>query len=138
MSLRHLIFHNFWLKIFSIGAGTIIWMAIHFSIHQDLALTEPASSQRLIRQTLSVPISIVQQEGDTRNFKLNPTNALVTVFGEARLLKGPEGKEIKMIVDLSDYHSTTLSQEDLRPDAPPNITIVEFKPHTVTVEPAGP
>jgi len=36
MSLRHLVFHNFWLKVFSIAAGTIIWMAIHFSIHHDL------------------------------------------------------------------------------------------------------
>jgi hypothetical protein len=38
MSLRHLVFHNFWLKIFSIAAGTIIWMAIHFSINHDLPL----------------------------------------------------------------------------------------------------
>ena len=36
MSLRHLVFHNFWLKIFSIAAGTIIWLAIHFSIDHDL------------------------------------------------------------------------------------------------------
>ena len=36
MSLRHLIFHNFWLKMVSIAAGTIIWMAIHFSIDHDL------------------------------------------------------------------------------------------------------
>ena len=40
MSLRHLIFHNFWLKVFSIASGTIIWMAIHFSIHHDLSLKE--------------------------------------------------------------------------------------------------
>jgi hypothetical protein len=36
MSLRHLVLHNFWLKIFSIALGTIIWMAIHFSIEHDL------------------------------------------------------------------------------------------------------
>lgn len=35
MSLRHLVFHNFWLKIFSIAAGTIIWLAIHFSKDHD-------------------------------------------------------------------------------------------------------
>ena len=39
MSLRHLVFHNFWLKIFSIASGTIIWLAIHFSIEHDLNLT---------------------------------------------------------------------------------------------------
>ena len=41
MSLRHLVFHNFWLKIFSIASGTIIWMAIHFSIDHDITLSEP-------------------------------------------------------------------------------------------------
>jgi hypothetical protein len=38
MSLRHLVFHNFWLKFFSVALGTIIWMAIHFSIEHDLNL----------------------------------------------------------------------------------------------------
>ena len=38
MSLRHLVFHNFWLKMFSVALGTMIWMAIHFSIEHDLNL----------------------------------------------------------------------------------------------------
>jgi hypothetical protein len=36
MSLRHLIFHNFWLKVFSIALATVIWLAIHFSIDHEL------------------------------------------------------------------------------------------------------
>jgi YbbR domain-containing protein len=138
MSLRHLIFHNFWLKIFSIASGTIIWLAINFSIGHDFSLSEPSARQLLIKETMTVPISIVQQEGDSRNFKLSPTNVLVTVVGEARVLKGAEGKEIKIFVDLTDYRSATATQEDLHPDVPHSINVVEFKPHTVTVEPARP
>ncbi len=105
MSLRHLVFHNFWLKMFSIAAGTIIWMAIHFSMDHEITLSEPAASRHLIRETIEVPISILQEEGDTRVFQITPTTALVTVMGEAKTLHGPAGREIKMYVDLTDYHS---------------------------------
>ena len=138
MSLRHLIFHNFWLKMFSIASGTIIWMAIHFSIDHDLTLSEPAASQRFVKQIMTVPISILQDDGDTRDFKLSPTNVVLTIMGEAKTLRGPEGKEIKMYVDLPDHYSRTATQEDLHPGVPTNIYVIEFKPHTVTVEPAGP
>jgi len=138
MSLRHLIFHNFWLKMFSIASGTIIWMAIHFSIDHDLTLSEPAASQRFVKQIMTVPISILQDDGDTRDFKLSPTNVVLTIMGEAKTLRGPEGKEIKMYVDLTDHYSRTATQEDLHPGVPTNIYVIEFKPHTVTVEPANP
>ncbi len=134
MSLRHLIFHNFWLKIFSIASGTIIWMAVHFSMDHDLTLSEPSASQHFIRQVLAVPISILQEEGDARAFTLTPSNVLVTVMGEAKTLRGPEGREIKVYVDLTDYHSPTATQEDLHPGVPTNIYVLEFKPHTVSVQ----
>jgi YbbR domain-containing protein len=138
MSLRHLVFHNFWLKIFSIALGTIIWMAIHFSMDHNIALAEPGPRQLLIKKTIEVPIDIMKQENDPRTFTLHPTNVLLTVGGEAGTLHGPEGREIKVYVDLTDYHSGTPTQEDLHPGVPPNINVIEFKPHTVTVEPSGP
>jgi hypothetical protein len=58
-------------------------------------------------------------------------------MGEAKTLRGPEGKEIKMYVDLTDHPGIAATQEDLHPDVPTNIYVIEFKPHTVTVEPAG-
>jgi hypothetical protein len=138
MSLRHLILHNFWLKMFSIAAGTIIWITIHFSIEHVLTFSETAGGGRLIPETVEVPISILQDEGDARVFRIFPSNALVTVMGEARILRGPAGHEIKLYVDLTDYHSDGATQEDLHPDVPPNIHVVEFKPHTVSVQPANP
>jgi hypothetical protein len=43
-----------------------------------------------------------------------------------------------MFVDLTGYHSGTATQEDLHPDVPPDIHVVEFKPHTITVQSALP
>jgi hypothetical protein len=131
------IFHNFWLKVFSIASGTIIWMAIHFSIDHDLSLSEPAASRRLVRKTVTVPISALQDEADKREFKLTPSNAVLTVMSEGKTLS-LEGNEIKMFVDLTDHPATNPTQEDLHPGVPTNIYVLEFKPHTVTVEPAGP
>ena len=138
MSFRHLVFHNFWLKVFSIAAGTIIWMAIHFSMDHTISLSEPGARQLLIKETIEVPIDIMKPEDDTRTFTLDPTNAQLTIVGEARTLHGPEGREIKVYVDLTDYHSRATTQEDLHPGVPPNINVIEFKPHTVTVVPSGP
>jgi hypothetical protein len=48
MSPRDLIFHNFWLKVFSIALGTIIWLAIHFIIDHDQSLrfkTSPVAAE---------------------------------------------------------------------------------------------
>jgi len=138
MSLRHLIFHNFWLKMLSIASGTIIWMAIHFSIDHELTLSEPVAGQRFVKKIITVPISVLQNDGDTNVFKLTPTNVVLTIMGEAKTLRGPEGKEIKMYVDLTDHISSGPTQEDLHPGVPTNIYVIEFKPHTVTVEPANP
>jgi hypothetical protein len=138
MSLRHLILHNFWLKMFSIAAGTIIWITIHYSKEHVLTFSETSGGGRLIPETVEVPISILQDEGDVRVFRIFPTNALVTVMGEARILRGPAGHEIKMYVDLTGYPSGAATQEDLHPDVPPSIHVVEFKPHTVSVLPANP
>jgi hypothetical protein len=44
MSLRDLFFHNFWLKLFSVVSGTVIWLAIHYSIEHDYTVEKPRSA----------------------------------------------------------------------------------------------
>ena len=40
ISLRHLILHNFWLKLFSIAMAAFIWLAIHSSIHEEMNMNQ--------------------------------------------------------------------------------------------------
>jgi hypothetical protein len=138
MSLRHLIFHNFWLKFFSIALGTVIWMAVRYSIDHDFTLIEPGEGQNLTKESIRVPISVVSLPGDTRTFKLTPDAALLTVVGEAAVLHGPERRDIRIFVDLTDFHSRTASLEELRAYVPQAVDVLDFKPHNVSVEPTAP
>jgi hypothetical protein len=138
VSPRDLIFHNFWLKCFSIALGTVIWMAVHYSIEHDFSLSEPGPHQVLNKETISIPVTVFQQPGDNRAFKISPPLVLLTVIGEPATLRGPEMKDIKIFVDLTDFHSSTALQEDLHPDVPHGITVLDYKPSTVSVEPISP
>ena len=136
--MRDLIFHNFWLKCFSIALGTVIWMAVHYSIEHDFTLYEPGPRQVLNKETLSVPVIAIQHPGDIRTFKITPNEVLLTVVGEAGVLRGPDMKNVKMLVDITDFNAKTALQQNLIPDVPRGLTVLDFKPGTVTVEPVNP
>jgi hypothetical protein len=134
MTLRHFFFNNFFLKLFSVAAGTIIWLAIHRSITNNLDFSEPTSGQRLIKQTFNIPISLVKQEGDPRNFIFSPTNmATLTVVGEMSALRNLDQRNIKILVDVSDFTGVGPVQMDLYPEAPKELNVIAFKPRSVTV-----
>jgi YbbR domain-containing protein len=136
--MRALIFHNFWLKCFSIALGTVIWMAVHYSIEHDFDLYEPASRQVLHKETIGVRVTTIQQPGDTRVFKITPATVLLTIVGNASTLRGPGMKDVKIFVDLTDFRSRTAQMEDLHPDVPHGLNVLDFEPSSVTVEPIHP
>jgi hypothetical protein len=149
MSLRDLIFRNFWLKLFSIGSGTVIWMAIHYSIAHDIALDEPAPGLAFVKEQILVPVLIMAQNKDSilesvpnsgtnRVWKINPPDVLLTVFGPPAVLTGKDRDKIKVFVDLTDFHSRTRVQEDLHTDVPHDIYVQDLKPNSVSVEATTP
>jgi hypothetical protein len=149
MSPRDLIFRNFWLKLFSIASGTVIWMAIHYNIAHDIALDEPAPGLALVKEDILVPVLIMAQNKDSilapisntgtnRAFKITPPDVLLTVFGPPSVLDGPERDKIKVFVDLTDFHSRLPIQEDLHTDIPHDVYVHDFKPSSVSVQPFTP
>jgi hypothetical protein len=113
-------------------------MAVRYNIDNSFTLVEPGEGQILTKESIRVPISLVSLPGDTRTFKLSPDAALLTVVGEAAVLHGPERKDIRIWVDLTDFHSRTASLEELRAYVPKEVSIIDFKPHNVSVEPSAP
>ena len=134
MTLRRLILHNFWLKVFSIAMGTVIWMSIHYSIEHDFALSEPGPGKLIGREAITVAITIVKQAGDMREFRVTPSAVVLSLQGDERVLLGTERKYIKVFVDLTSFQSRGPSVEDLHPEVPNNVHVIDFTPHTVTVE----
>jgi len=132
MTLRHFFFNNFFLKLFSVAAGTIIWFAIHHSITNNFDLSEPGG-QQFVKQTFNIPISALKQEGDPRNFSFSPTNANLTVAGEMSTFRSLNPGSIKILVDVSEFSGAGPVQLDLNPEVPKDLNVISFKPHSVTV-----
>jgi YbbR-like protein len=139
MNARDLIFRNFWLKLFSVICGTIIWFAIHYSIAHDTGLA-------LVKRDIIVPVIIMAQNRDStlesisntgahRAYNITPPDVTLTVYGPPGALEGTEVEKIKVFVDLTDFQAKTPTREYLHADVPPNVYVHEIKPIAVTVAP---
>jgi hypothetical protein len=133
MTLRHLILNNIWLKIFSIALATVIWLAIHYSIHDELN-----SNQSLTPQYIRVPVSVKTTPGDNRVFRINPDEVVVTAVGKDTALFQTTQKDIRVNLDLTDFKAKEAASEKLKAEAPPDIIVLEILPSTVVVQQVAP
>jgi len=121
MSLRTLILHNFWLKLFSIALATVIWLGIHYSIHD-----EANENQSLTPQYIRVPVSVKKRPGD--KFRITPDEVLFLATQ----------KEIRVNLDLTGFKGTESTSEKLRAFAPEDIIVLEILPSAVEVQKVSP
>lgn len=129
--------HNFWLKIFSLGLATMIWVTIHIGITRDFSLTNPSLTHPS-RQFVTLPISVVTQPGDGRVFKITPKEVTATIDGEEAIVRRMGTKDIKVYVDLTDLKSGAVTNSELRADAPREVTVVGLVPTVVSIEQVSP
>ncbi len=126
MNLRYLILHNFWWKLFSFGLAIMIWMTIHYSIHNPAL--NPAE-----QRTIRLPISAIKLADDGRMYKISPDEAEVVVAGEEALLRNLDKASIKLYIDLTDVHSMP-TNVILHANVPADVTLVQINPVAVSVE----
>jgi hypothetical protein len=123
-ALPSLILHNFWLKFFSIALATVIWLGIHYDIRSELSINQ------LNINNITVPVAIIAQPGDTRVFKITPSEVVVFAVGDKADLR----KGIKVFVDLTNFHARQSAAEELHTEAPAEINVITTSPLTVSVE----
>jgi hypothetical protein len=130
MSLRSLILHNFWLKLFSIALATVIWLAIHYSIHDEANTLTPSY--------VLVPVSVKTAPGDRRVFRITPDEVVVTAVGKDPALFQDIQKQIRVNLDLTSFTGTDAISEKLRAEAPPQVIVLEILPTSVEVQQVSP
>ena len=129
MSLRTLILHNFWLKLFSIALATVIWLAIHYSIHD-----ESSANQTLTPEYIRVPVTVKTAAGDNRIFRITPDEVVVTAVGKDAALLHATKKDIRVNLDLTEFTAKEAAPQKLKANAPPDIIVLEILPSTVEVQ----
>jgi hypothetical protein len=133
MSLRRLILHNFWLKLFSVALATVIWLAIHNSIH-----SEPNMNQLLTPDYVRVPVSVKTAPGDKRVFRVTPDEVVVFVVGKDAVVLQAARKDIRVNLSLANFNARESSAEELKATVPPGISVLEIIPSTVEVRQVSP
>jgi YbbR domain-containing protein len=136
--MRRIILHNFWLKFSSLTLATVIWMAIHYGIHNDFTITQLSINRILVQEYVRVPVSVIVAEGDTRVFKIMPNEVVVNVVGEESSLRKAAQRSIKAYVDLTNFHSRQSAEAEVHADVPADINLQEVTPAVVRVQQISP
>jgi hypothetical protein len=138
MSLQHLILRNFWLKFFSVALATVIWLSIHYGIQNESPMSEFNVNHLLAQEYIRVPVTVVTRPGDRRVFKITPNEVVVIAAGEEPALRRTTSKNIKVSLDLIDFHSKEPTPMELQSEAPNDVTVQAISPSIVTVEDVSP
>jgi YbbR domain-containing protein len=132
--LRHLAFHNFWLKTFSVALATVIWLAIYRGIQNDVTPAQTIMSRLLARQLVRVPVAIIKRPGDTRLFKITPPDVVVSLTGGDLDLRRVLPSDMRVFVDVTDFPSGKNVFAAVHAEAPTGDSVQEVHPANVMVE----
>jgi len=140
MALPNLIRRNFWLKLFSVALATVIWLAIHYGIRNEVSIGQLNLYGLLTPKYIRVPVAVVTPIGDARVFRITPSEVVVVAVGEENELRKATRKSIRVYVDLTNFHSRQSAMEDVHADVPPeiNVNVHAISPQTVAVEQISP
>ena len=120
--LRHLIFEDFWLKLFSLGLAVLIWLTVTFASQPE--------GQRVFAD---LPVRIVSSAADVRSFQVNPRGVDVTVQGNAKIVQGLQSQDIRVIVDLTGLETAQNLHKPVEVSTPAGVSYVRVEPREVQV-----
>jgi YbbR domain-containing protein len=127
--LRHLIFHDFWLKLLSLVLATLIWFLIHLAIQKQVSpLTLTANERKFAK----LPVMVMFAAEDVRTFKVKPSEVEVTVQGDDKILKNLQARDIRVMVDLTGIEAAHLRKR-VELTSPPGVAHAFATPQEVEV-----
>jgi YbbR domain-containing protein len=131
-SLRNLLFHDFWLKLFALALAVLIWLTVSFI--QSGGGQNLFTNRSLPERTFpKIPVLVVSSAADVRDFKVHPSEVEVVVQGDARLIQSLQARDIRALVDLTDIESARGLTERIEVTAPRGITLTRVTPEQVDV-----
>jgi len=134
MSLRRLIFDDFWLKLFSLGVALLIWAAVYIAVQKEVDLAAAPLARIGTRTFMGRPVLVVSLAADVRGFRVKPSHVDVTVRGEAATLDKLQDKDIHVIVDLTHVKAAQDLRKSVEVSTPPGVTLhVRANPDEVEV-----
>jgi YbbR domain-containing protein len=132
--LRHLIFNDFWLKLFSLALAVLIWITVSLAIQKEVSPVAALTLTNSERRTFAnLPVVVLSSASDVRTFKVNPNEVEVTVEGDAKRLQNLQPKDIRVIVDLTGIESTRGLTKRIEVSTPAGVTHILVAPQEVQI-----
>ena len=132
--LRHIFFHDFWLKLFSLALAVLLWQVVNFAIQKKVSPTAQLNLARTEQRVFPrLPVVIMSSAEDVRSFKVDPKEVDVTVQGEPGILNTVNPKDIHVLVDLTGVEAAHDLRARIEVSTPAGITYVRVQPEDVQV-----
>ena len=123
--LRHLVFEDFWLKLFSLALAVLIWLTVTFVSQKEVGTASHVFS--------NLPVTILASAEDVHNFRVKPDQVEVTVQGDPRKLENLQSKDIRATVDLTGVSTARDLRKSIQVSVPPGVTYTRVTPEQVQV-----
>ena len=133
MLLRRIIFHNFWLKLFSLMLAGMIWFAV-FSI-QEKPKSMPGFGVGDIKKAFDqVPVSLLKSPNDTALYTISPNAVNVVVTGPPEVISSLTARDVQVFIDFTAARAGTRKSErkqDIHVRLPEAVDSIEVSPSYV-------
>jgi len=123
--LRHLVFEDFWLKLFSLTLAVLIWLTVTFASQK--------AGGTGIRVLTHVPVAVVASAEDVHNFRVSPNEVAVTLQGNPRVLQILRTNDVRAAVDLTGVTTARELRKPIQVSVPAGVTFLETAPAEVQV-----
>src|ERR1043165_7967880 len=130
--VRHLVFHDFWLKLFSLVLAVLIWCVVYFASQKGNTADGPLSLTAKERTFFHIPVMVMFSAEEVRSSKIAPNQVDVTLLGDGKFLQTIQSKDIRVMVDLNGIEAAHLLKR-VEVDPPPGITRFRVTPQEVDV-----
>ncbi len=139
--MRELILNNFWLKVFSLVLGSLIWFVLDSNLQSDSKYPQNIKyPQNLFRPTQTrdfhCPVTLLVGPSNMQSYQVEPTEVLIKVQGDASTINELDPRGVQAYVDLAALRD----QEDhleVKAIVPKEVTLRSIFPSNVYVRPSG-
>lgn len=129
--VRNLVVKDFWLKLFSLALGILIWLTVDFSINKEISPWSALIGHTADETELTVPVLVPPT--DTRAVTVDPAKVTVTLRGDPKLLKSLGADDVRAVVDLAGVETADGMRRPIEVILPQGIAYTQLSAHEVEV-----
>ena len=145
--MRELILNNFWLKVLSVILATYFWYVLNTNLQSEAPIPRNPFSNTNLQSALQTPVNttkarefkcpvtLLVSPADRGQYKLEPSEVTVKIYGETRIVDSVDSKDIRAYVNLWHQPEWALRVEAI---VPHDVSLRSVTPAYISAKPSTP